>query len=34
MDDRQKLLEQIMAYDFCLVDLGLFWIRIRQMPMH
>ena len=24
MDDRQKLLEQIMAYDFCLVDLGLF----------
>ena len=24
MDERQKLLEQIMAYDFCMIDLGLF----------
>jgi spore coat protein JB len=24
MDERQKLMEQIMAYDFCMIDLGLF----------
>jgi spore coat protein JB len=24
MNEREKLLEQVMAYDFCMIDLGLF----------